>query len=235
MTQIPTFVSNKKTTKILLFHSILFVALCYLLSSCASMSTLQTARTTEKKKLVGGFSGGTVNFDTGIKKDTTPTSSNIVLNVPFIELYARYGITDKWDAGMKLTIIGTFLVDTKYQFLGDDKSKFAGSIGLGLGTLNITSGDYTNKVKDVHFPLYLSYHSAEWFGLYANPRYIMRFNSEKNGSSPTTTYTSNWYGATGGIRLGKKSALFLEYSYFLNSKVSNPFTQFTVGLGFGVR
>ena len=34
------------------------------------MSTLQTARTTEKNQLVGGFSGGSVHYDTGVKKTT---------------------------------------------------------------------------------------------------------------------------------------------------------------------
>lgn len=217
------------------FNTLLFITIGFLLTSCASMSTLQTARTTEKKKFVGGFSGGSVHYDTGVKKTTDSTStSTYVLNVPFVEGYARYGITDKFDMGAKVTIIGTFLVDAKYQFLGDAESKIAGSTGLGFGMLTMQSGDYTNRIKDIHIPLYFSVHPAKWLGLYVNPRFVYRFNTSDDGKT-TRTFTSSWYGATGGVRIGKKAGVFIEYSYFGNSETSMPFTQFTVGLGFGIR
>ena len=217
------------------FNSLLFITIGFLLTSCASMSTLQTARTTEKNEFVGGFSGGAVHYDTGVQQiqDSTSTKTYI-LNMPFVEGYARYGITDKLDMGAKLTIIGTFLVDAKYQFLGNGESKIAGSAGLGLGTLTMKIGDYTNKIKDIHAPFYFSFHPAKWIGLYVSPRYVYRINSSDDGKTKRN-FASSWYGATGGVRLGNKAALFIEYSYFGNSETPQPFTQFTVGLGFGIR
>lgn len=203
-----------------------------LLTGCASMSCMQTARTTEKGKLAGGFGAGTVKMDIGLK-DTSGKVVNI--KAPFLELFGRYGITDKWDVGAKLTLIGTFLVDTKYQFLGDAESKLASSIGFGAGFMSIKSGDFENKITDIHIPYYISVHPTKWLGIYANPRYVYRMTKSTNTSENTVSKgNSSWYGLTGGLRFGKNSGLFIEYSYF-GSKGVNPLSQVTVGLGFGIR
>lgn len=226
----------KKTTiiKWTALNVLSFVAaVLFLLTGCVSMSTMQTARTTEKGDIAGGGGIGLAGYDNGAV-DTAGNSMGSI-SVPFIELYGRYGITDHLDIGAKLTIIGTFLVDGKYQLLGDAQSKTALSAGFGFGFLTMKSENYINKIRDIHIPIYASYHPAEWFALYINPRYVMRMNNSTNYGKKDN-YTSNWWGATGGIRLGKKNALFAEYSYFYNSYVPNtPLTQATVGFGIGIK
>lgn len=207
---------------------ILWISLITLFETgCVSMSTFQTARTTPKDDFGFGFGAGTVNSDLDLGTDT------VHISFPFIEAYGRYGITDKLDLGLKLTFIGTIASDIKYQFLGDQNSVFAGSVGAGVGYMSIFSGNTKSKVFDLMLPVYFSVHPAKIIGIYFNPKYIYRINnytvdSEKGNSN------SSWYGITGGFRFGKKTALFVEYSFFKNSDISKPFNQITCGIAMGI-
>lgn len=206
-----------------------WAVLSIILSSCASMSSLQTARTTPVGEFGYGVGGGYVKSE--IQLGETDSTQN--LNAPFVEVSTRYGLTDKLDVGARLTIIGTGVVDAKYQFLGDQESVFAGSAGLGLGHLSINSGDTKSRIYDVMVPLYFSVHPTEWFSAYASPRYVYRINSYTTGEEKGSSST-HWYGATGGIRVGKKFGAFLEYSRFGNSDESTPFSQVTGGISIGI-
>lgn len=206
-----------------------FIATVALFASCASMSTMQTARTTHKGEFATGFGGGYVKTDVEIG-----TLDTISIAAPFMEIGGRYGITDKLDVGAKLTLIGTAGVDVKYQFLGDKESMFAAAVGGGLGYLSISSGDSESNLIDLQIPVYLSLHPTEWLSIYASPKYVMRNNFWKS-SSTTGNDMSHWYGATGGLRLGRGTAFFAEYSYFGNSAINKPFSQFTVGVGIKIR
>lgn len=198
-----------------------------LLAGCASMSTMQTARTTPKDAVVGLLGAGVVNSEFALGELDT-----ITINAPFLEVGGRYGINEKLDVGLKLTIIGTAVGDVKYQFLGNQESKLAGSVGFGLGYLSIESGDSKSKMFDIMTPLYFSYHPAEWLSLYASPRYVFRINSYTTDDTTTGSSSSHWYGATGGIRLGNRAGFMAEYSYFGNSDLDVPFSQVTCGFSF---
>lgn len=199
-----------------------------LLTGCASMSTMQTARTTPKGEVVGLLGAGVVNSEFALGELDT-----ISINAPFLEVGGRYGINEKLDLGIKLTIIGTAVADVKYQFLGSQESKLAGSVGFGLGYLSIESGGSTSKMFDIMTPLYFSYHPAEWFSIYASPRYVFRINSyATEDNAETGSGSSHWYGTTGGIRLGNRVGFMAEYSYFGNSDLDEPFSQITCGFSF---
>ena len=198
------------------------------------MSTMQTARTTEKGEFGYGFGGGVIRTDIALGDVDT-----ISLNAPFMEIGARYGITDKLDLGAKLTLIGTATVDAKYQFLGDGESKLAGSAGFGLGYLSISSESNGNtsesKIFDLMVPVYFSVHPADWFAVYASPKYVFRINSYNSSNDVSGSSTSSWYGVTTGIRLGKRVGFLAEYSYFGNSEISIPLSQITGGIAIGIR
>ena len=198
-----------------------------IVSSCVSMSSMQTARTTPKDDYGFGFGAGTVNSDLGLGVDT------VHISFPFMEAYGRYGITDKLDIGMKFTFIGTIAADVKYQVIGDRNTVFAGSVGGGFGFMSIFSGDSKSKIFDLILPAYFSIHPAKVFSLYFNPKYIYRINNYTVNSDKGIS-NSSWYGTTGGIRFGKKTALFLEYSFFKNSDISKPFSQVTCGIAMGI-
>ncbi len=205
------------------------VILAILLSSCVSMSTMQTARVTEKGEVGYGFGGGMVNSEIPIG-----TLDTLSIGAPFLEASARYGLTDKLDVGAKLTIIGTSSVDAKYQFLGDNKSLIAGSIGLGAGYLSITNDETESVIVDLMVPAYFSIHPVDWLSLYCSPKYLYRINGYTS-NGVTGFSNSHIYGATAGIRLGKKFAFLAEYSYFGNSQMALPLTQVTCGIAIGIK
>lgn len=200
-----------------------------LLSSCASMTSFQTARTTDKGKFGYGFGGGSVSSSLAIKDVDT-----INISAPFLEFSGRYGISDKLDIGAKLTLIGTSVLDAKYQFLGDKKSKFASSAGFGLGYISITGDDIKSNIFDIIVPMYFSYHPTDWLAIYANPKYVLRLNSY-SGDNESGSSNSNWYGLTSGLRFGKRVGFLVEYSYFANNQFSQPFNQVAVGIAIGIK
>jgi hypothetical protein len=225
--------TSKKTLNMISLTG-MAVVLALFFSGCASMSTMQTARTTNKGEFGGGGGMGYVNTKIPLGTDTAGNTTSINLKAPFMEGSARYGITDNLDLGVKLTIIGTATMDAKYQFIGDKTSLFAASAGFGLGYLSISSGDSKSNVYDIMVPFYASVHPAEWFAVYVSPKYVLRLNSyTENAKSGFSN--SHWYGGTGGLKFGKKTSFMIEYSYFRNSAMSEvPFSQVTAGLTFNI-
>ena len=204
-----------------------------LFSSCASLSSLQTGRTMGDNEFGWGVSAGSVNSELLLDDNTS-----IDISAPLIELGLRYGINEKIDIGLKMALIGTAVVDGKYQFLGNKVSEFAGSVGLGLGYLGIESGDIKSTMTDIMVPTYFSWHPKEkdWLSIYTSPKYILRLNAYDDASDGSSgTSTSHWYGTSTGIRLGNKTAFVLEYAFFGNSLNSNPFTQISGGVAFGIK
>lgn len=203
-----------------------------LFSSCASMSSMQTARVTNQGEVAFGVGGGYVSTDIQLGEAET-----IEIAAPLMEVTARYGITERLDVGAKLGIIGTAGLDAKYQFLGDRHSTLASSAGLGVYYLSLTSssGDTESEssIVDLHIPVYLSVHPTDFFAFYAVPKFIVRRNNYSvNATSETAS--SNWMGVTTGIRLGRKTGFFAEYSYFGTSSYDAPLGQFMLGIGIGI-
>jgi len=199
------------------------------LSACASMSTMQTARTTDKNKFAYIIGLSVVRTDIPIS-----TIDTIKINAPVVDLGVRYGVTDKLDVGAKISIIGTANVDAKYQFLGDKTSKIAGSIGLGGGYISLAINASKIHLYDFMLPVYFSYHPINWISLYCSPKYVFRITNNYNYLNQTTTnINSHWYGATGGIRIGKRVAFLAEYSYIGTSQLTEPFSQISGGISIG--
>ena len=202
-----------------------------LFTSCASMSSMQTARTTEK----GEFST-VIGLGVASSNMLIPNIDTARLSFPELEVGVRYGITDKMDVGAKSSIIGTATADVKYQFLGDKKSVFAGSVGLGAGYFDYTINNLKSQNYDLMLPLYFSYHPTDWLGVYCNPKYVFRTMISPDAYSGTFNFNnSHWYGATGGIRLGKRIAFLAEYSIYGTSTNANPFSQVTCGISIGFK
>ena len=72
---------------------------------------------------------------------------------PNLELTGRYGVSDKFDVGVKLNTNLNLSITTKYQFLGDRQSKAAMAIGADVGTFGIIS-----SLWNAQLPLYFSLH-----------------------------------------------------------------------------
>lgn len=211
-------------------HAVIATAFGVILSACASMSTMQTARTTEQGEFAYSVGVGQVQTEADLF-DTTVT-----IKMPMIEIAGRFGIIENLDAGFKMTLIGTFVGDVKYQFYGDNSSLLAASGGFGLGRLTMTSGVFENKTTDLMFPVFASVHPTDWIGVYMSPKYIFRLNKSTNTETKESeSFNSHWYGATMGVRLGRENALFAEYSLFANNVSDFNFKQINVGVGFKIR
>ena len=110
------------------WHFMPFIVLLFF-SSCVSMSTMQTGRTIGKGNSELNIGGSAVKLEAFVDTDST------TLNGGVLEGDFRYGVTDKFDVGMKVALVGTSGIYGKYQLVGSDESKFALSAGLGGGYL----------------------------------------------------------------------------------------------------
>ncbi len=221
-----------------LTNIVMILAVAAFMSGCVSMSSLQTARVTEPGEFGVGLSAGYVNTEIDLGEDAEP----IKLSTPYFELAGRFGITERLDLGARLGLIGTAGLDLKYQFLGDNQSPFASSAGFGVSYVSVssssssgdTSTESNSNLVDLTFPVTFSYHPTDFLGLYVAPKFVMRINNYTvDGESDSQS--SSWLGATTGIRMGRKNALFVEYSYFGSSANDVPFGQFMVGVGFNIK
>ena len=187
--------------------------------SCMLLSSMQTARTTDKGTFAFGGTYGVATRD----GDGFPT----------VEGSVRYGILDRWDAGFKIDVWGLMYLDTKLQFVGDRHSTFAASTGAGLGFCDLGIDDKTNYYH-LAAPLYLSYHPASWLGLYCNPRYVHEIKYLDNGDNPNTLKQGDYAGTAIGTRIGKRWAFVAEYSFLLNLYENEKFTQMSIGIVKGI-
>jgi len=193
------------------------------------MSTMQTARVTEKGKFDYLVGGGFANIKTSENPDYYSSG------IPIVELGVRYGITDRLDAGLKISTCSLVTLDSKYQFLGDKNSKLAGSVGLGGSYSYLGIGTEKINAYNAMLPIYFSYHPVNWLTLYCSPKYVLQItNNDYINSNQIFSTVSHWYGATGGIRIGKRIAFLAEYSLFGNNiiPILLPYSQITCGVAF---
>lgn len=143
----------------------ILIATVLLLSSCAQISSLQTAKTLPKG---ASILGGNIALY-GVTGDDFIGGElgNIVL--PHVEVFGRQGFAKNFDVGLKLSTSANLAIDGKYQFHGDQASKFAMAIGAAF-EYQFNSTD--NFISRQIIPLYFSFHPNDSFALYASPKFI---------------------------------------------------------------
>lgn len=197
-------------------------------TACVSMSSLQTAETLPKGKTQSTFGGGYYSSD----ETTSGISSSTKL--PYLEYSYREGFAKDFDAGLKLTIIGSAALDGKYRLYDGDKFDFA--IGGAVGYMSLKTGSGTtesqNTIIDLMVPLYASYRIDESWALYLTPRYILRMNSRSGTTSGTSasngTSTASLLGGAGGVKIGNKWGAYLEAGYQAQPGSSFSMMQYNV-------
>ena len=177
-----------------------------LLSSCAQFSGFQTGRT-------AGRNGGDIYFavaglsteaDIEIGSDSTGSVDvNPSVVVPVVEVGGRFGLAERFDIGLRFSTSLSFLVDAKYQIVGDQESVFAMSLGgtigyQGLGIIGLWQGQV---------PLFFSVHPNEKVGIYFSPKFISQFGDDLIDAS------INYGSFSSGIELGQKVKFVLDFSY----------------------
>ncbi|MCB0378029.1 MAG: hypothetical protein KDD33_06015 [Bdellovibrionales bacterium] len=193
-----------------------------LLCNCASISTLQTARTLEKGDSEHSFGLSMYSSDDFLGGDD--------ISLPVLEYTYRRGLMDKLDFGVKLAIIGSTVADIKYNLINGEK--FALATGLGIGYLSFTSTVGTVEEKstilDFIVPLYLSYDVGEITSLYGAAKYFYRSISTDSSVAGDGSMASGTF----GVKVGKTSGVYLEGS--LITGLDNDFsgTQFNTSYFF---
>jgi hypothetical protein len=176
-------------------------------SACVSMSSLQTAETLEKGKNQTTIGGGTYN------SKQKQGSTSIETNLPYLEASYREGLADNLDAGVKLTIIGSYSADVKYRLVKGEKFQF--SVGGGLGYTDFSTGTGTSEIKNTYLdfmiPIYASYRFADLFAIYATPRFVYRalhYSGAQEGNG-----NQSLGGGAAGMKIGKDWGIYAEAAY----------------------
>lgn len=174
--------------------------ICLLLTGCVQISSLQTAKTLPKDKRIVGFSATAYGSNDFLEDIYAPPA------IPFVEVFARQGFANNFDAGLKISSGGNIAVDGKYQFFGTVDSEFA--IATGLAFEYQFSRNFETFVSRQTIPIYFSYHPNTDFAVYAVPRFIHQFVSEDNNSL--------FLGANLGIkkRINNRFSVLGEGSFF---------------------
>jgi hypothetical protein len=196
---------------------IILAVLFYISMGCVSMSSIQTARTLPAETSQQSVGGGVYNSEMTIGDNTVTT------NLPYIEYSYRRGLTENWDAGLKLTFIGAYAADTKYQIFANDQWAFSAGAGLGYMSYKISSGGSDEEVKfiDIMLPFYLSYDISKSWAVYLSPKYISRQQSGASSGSDGIT------GLTIGTKIGEKSGVYAETS-LIKSSSGDMLTQYNL-------
>lgn len=195
----------------------LLMMLTGLQTACVSMSSLQTARTLEEGQSQNTFGGGVYNSKDKIGEIEYDS------NLPYLEYSYRHGLMKDLDAGLKITLIGAYGADLKYQLVNHDQWAISTGLGLGYMSYKIKSGDQESNVKflDWMLPLYVSYDFSKSWSLYLTPKYIYRSISGDTSGSENVT------GAALGTKIGEKSGVYFEAA-IMKGKNSNAITQYNL-------
>lgn len=184
-----------------------FLFICLLTVGCGQLSSLQTAKVVGKKQAtIGGAVLGYGIHDNNVQGGELGSGV-----VPQVEVLGRYGFSDNFDMGLKLSTGGNIFLDGKLQFAGDANSRFAAAIGGGLEFQ--MSNFNENIVLRSQLPVYFSFHPSEKSGIYAAPRYVFQYVSNDDNSC--------FLGGSLGYvhRFSDKFSGLLEGSFY------QPFTQ----------
>jgi hypothetical protein len=206
------------------YHFLLFCALLPIFlieTSCASLTGYQTARTAGKNQWEAINS---INF-TQIPNSEFPNNLDTSDNKPFFfpnfESTLRYGIAERWDIGLKLTTNFNLAADVKFQFIGNQTSKFAMATGFSIGSFG-----YLHN-WNLQVPLYISIHPKENISIYLNPRYTAELES---GYSINIKY---YYGGNIGILFGESTQFGIDaglHNYRASDNEGEALLTFGIGL-----
>ena len=194
--------------------SILFIAIILLIGSCMPLANLETGRTLGEDK-----QSFQVQVD-GYFIDNTYEDVDGV--VPNVSLKYAHAMNSKLDLGVSITSGGNAQLITKYQFAGNQTSKYALALGFKLGIQAL----YTDQVHPIrlYFPLYFSYHPTPKYALFLNP---MLAKQLVQGD-----HNSNFYGLTAGTNLYLKNNELAIGASYQSVQTGREISQFfMLGLG----
>jgi hypothetical protein len=187
-------------------YFLLFLVIAWFGTGCASFTGFSTGRTVGKGKVELEGSLSLIETPDLIVKDTVTVIPT--LRIPLVELGGRYGIAKKFDVGLRVNTSANFILDGKYQFIGDQESIFAAAIGAEIGIIPLTAISIT--IVNFHVPLYLSIHPTEKIHIYASPRYVYQYGSTISQFIGNANYT----GFNAGVLFGRDFKFGIDVSNY---------------------
>lgn len=151
------------------------------LPSCLSVSSLQTAHPM-KPGSFGMFGAvGLQSFSPSENLAAINVAGGDLTEVPLLELGARYGITDRIDSEIKITVPGVISFLGRFNVFHE--MDFAITPGLSYGTGAYSFGSDQARslfvINEISIPVYLSYDVTEYFSVFSTPRLLYRFVDEE--------------------------------------------------------
>jgi len=143
-----------------------------MLSSCAQMTRLDTARTIGEGNSEIGAHIAAVGLDEEVSDDFTGV-------IPFVVFNFNHGLTDKIDLMFPANSAANVFVSPKFQVYGDQTSALAISILPGA---DIQLGDIDSQTEPSvyfrpHISTILSLHQNEW-AVFVEPKYVYQYWTE---------------------------------------------------------
>lgn len=195
------------------------------LPSCVSVSGFHTGRTIEEKS--GEISLGlNLTRSPDFFNDTEEDIPNVFF--PILELGGRYGVAKNIDVGLRVNSALNFLIDGKFQVVGDQESEFAVALGAGFGGFGIVSS--AGALLNFQVPVYTSFHPKENIHIYFSPRYIGQFGTTIGES----TGLINYLGGNTGVLFGTKTKFGIDLGVFNISENGDNINTTLINIGFGV-
>ena len=200
------------------FYRSLLGALSFLLlCSCASISTLQTAETTDKGTFDHTFAVGQITADvdavSGIEVDSGDVNETSI-SLPMVEYMLRYGISDSFDIGLRTTGFVHGL-DVKWNFL--DAGSFLMSAGVGGSYLSYTVSNGVTETDvtaiDIVPAIFMDLVTSEKTRFYLVPKLVRRSVSITDQPDEDI----NYMGGSLGFKWGNSLGVFVEYTLLQGS------------------
>lgn len=219
------------------------IAVAVLASGCASLSTMQTARTlrpgesqiTASTSLAGGGIPG-IAIDTGLPP---PAGHKVALPVPQAEIEVRHGFAPRWDWGIRTYLLGLG-TDVKFQFLQREKWDAAFAPGTSLSYVFLPAGGSSLQTGelDVVLPVLFGRHlrggSSVVFGPKMQGRLAFNAVNTPQGNARGTRFVLlGGAGGTLNVALGKGWSIPLELSIY-NDWTEKTGVAYSAGFGLAV-
>jgi len=211
-------------TPIRLLSIVLFFSGILFLSSCATVSGFHIGKVVEKEKGEVGLSLNLARTpDFTLENEDFPN-----IFVPVFELGGRYGVADKIDIGLRVNTSLNFLIDGKFQIVGDQESEFAMAVGAGFGGFGVLVS--SGALLNFQIPIYTSFHPKENIHIYFSPRYIGQFGT----TIAQSTDLLNYVGGNTGFLFGTKTRFGIDLGLFNVTQSATNYKTYLVNIGFGM-
>lgn len=192
----------------------------FFISSCASLTGFEEGRVLGEENseitVSGNFTRVPDLFEDEFNAEID--SLNSAISFPNLELSFKRGITDKLDAGVRVSSNLNGSMFMKYQVVGDRSSSFALSPGFEAGTI-------LGFAYNVGIPIYATYYPVEAVAINLTPRFMYQFitGAETSGAS--------YLGGNFGLLFGKRNKFGIDIGYYKVGIGNGSQPLFTVGLG----